>query len=50
MPRKARFILAIVVLAGLFGYRYWRDHHAPADAPPAQAGAAAYGIPRHAFR
>jgi pimeloyl-ACP methyl ester carboxylesterase len=43
MPRKARFILAIVVLAGLFGYRYWRDHHAPADAPPAQAGAADAG-------
>ena len=39
MSRKARFILAIAVVAGLFGYRYWRDHHAAADAAHAQAAA-----------
>jgi pimeloyl-ACP methyl ester carboxylesterase len=32
MSRKARFILAVAILAGLSGYRYWRDHHAPAGA------------------
>ena len=29
MSRKSRFILAFVVLAGLLGYRYWRDQRAP---------------------
>ncbi|MGN6113467.1 MAG: alpha/beta hydrolase [Luteimonas sp.] len=42
MSRKTRFILAIAILAGLSGYRYWRDHHAPTDdAPPGATAAAA---------
>ena len=38
MSRKARTLLTLAILAGLFGYRYWRDHHAPAaDAQSASA-------------
>jgi pimeloyl-ACP methyl ester carboxylesterase len=40
MSRKARFILTIALLAGLFGYRYWRDHRPASDAQ-AQAHTAA---------
>lgn len=40
MSRKARFILAVAIAAGLFGYRAWRDHRAPAaDAQAATAAA-----------
>src|SRR5690606_32732541 len=41
MSRKTRFILALVVLAGLLGYRYWRDHRAPAAEQPAASTHAA---------
>ncbi|HZV23978.1 MAG TPA: alpha/beta hydrolase [Luteimonas sp.] len=37
MSRNLRLLLAIVVIAGLFAYRFVRDHHAP----PAHAAAAA---------
>ncbi len=40
MSRKTRFILTVAILAGLFGYRYWRDHRAP-DAAATTAGASA---------
>jgi len=40
MSRNLRLLLAIVMIAGLFAYRFVRDHHGP----PAHAGAAA----RHA--
>ena len=32
MSRKLRTVLTLVVLAGLFGYRYLRDHKPVADA------------------
>jgi pimeloyl-ACP methyl ester carboxylesterase len=48
MSRKARFILAIAVLAGLFGYRYWRDHQAPATDAKAQAVAGGVAKPAKA--
>jgi pimeloyl-ACP methyl ester carboxylesterase len=31
MSRKTRTIITLALVAGLFGYRYWRDHHAPAE-------------------
>jgi len=40
MSRKVRTILTLVILAGLFGYRYWRDHHAPAEDVAAAASTA----------
>jgi pimeloyl-ACP methyl ester carboxylesterase len=52
MSRKTRYILAVVVLAGLFGYRYWRDHHAPAadTSPQSQAAVAGTAKPADAKR
>ena len=41
MSRKVRTLLTLAILAGLFGYRYWRDHHAPADAAAAASAAGA---------
>ena len=49
MSRKARFILAVAVMAGLFGYRYWRDHRAPANATQVQAAAGAATKPAKAM-
>lgn len=45
MSRKTRFILALVVLAGLLGYRYWRDHRAPAAAAEPAASTPAAEVP-----
>jgi pimeloyl-ACP methyl ester carboxylesterase len=52
MSRKLRFIIAVLAVAGMFGYRYWRDHHAPATpatvadaATPARATPAADASP-----
>jgi len=45
MSRKTRFILALVVLAGLLGYRYWRDHRAPAAAAQPAASTRAADVP-----
>src|SRR5690606_40488609 len=43
--RKTRFILALVVLAGLLGHRYWRDHRAPAAAAKPAASSPADDVP-----
>jgi pimeloyl-ACP methyl ester carboxylesterase len=40
MSRKIRIVLALLFVAGMFGYRYWRDHRAgPADTPAASVAA-----------
>ena len=40
MSRKIRIALALLLVAGLFGYRYWRDHQpGPGDVPAASAAA-----------
>jgi len=34
MSRRIRIVLALLFVAGMFGYRYWRDHRpGPADMP-----------------
>ena len=48
MSRKTRFILALVVLAGLFGYRYWRDHHAATNDASQAAAATTAATPANA--
>lgn len=45
MSRKSRFILAFVVLAGLLGYRYWRDQRAPDAAAQPAASTRAEDVP-----
>ncbi|MCJ0826302.1 alpha/beta hydrolase [Luteimonas sp. 50] len=46
MPRKIRILLALLLVAGMFGYRYWRDQRAgPADRPAASVAAEATKAP-----
>lgn len=40
MSRKIRIALALLLVVGMFGYRYWRDHRpGPGDAPAASVAA-----------
>ena len=46
MSRRIRIALALLFVAGMFGYRYWRDHRpGPADMPAASAAAEAGKAP-----
>ena len=40
MSRKMRIALALLLVAGLFGYRYWRDHRPATAETPAQSASA----------
>lgn len=45
MSRTLRTILSLVLLVGIFGYRYYRDHHlAPPDAAPSHKPHAAAAV------
>jgi pimeloyl-ACP methyl ester carboxylesterase len=41
MSRKIRFTVTALLVLGFLGFRYWRDHHAPAAAPDAAPAAIA---------
>jgi hypothetical protein len=46
MSRKLRYAVAVLLLLGLFGFRYWRDHRgaaAPASPSPSARAAAKAG-------